>query len=714
MGELPSKECLDATPAPAVAKAAGAGREAWLVRFGKDVAGWVRHNRDVFMGDSPLGQTRRVLIGLLLLGGVCLLYVLTFAAYDRALVLTGRTEVLSMQLDNPAFGTLSFGSAVLRLDQDKPLSARGRIELEIDAGTKIRFARIGHDALRITFTAGPSAPGSEGCTTGLRRAGAATVSGDTVPLCEGATLVVPMSIGDDPLVVGLSGDLLVGEEVSQGAGARPILLEATASLLVKHGGRLFARACKVDALEHLCDRFVANSLVLSPGNSVRAFSHAGSHDGNALGPATVQEGGQGPHSLGFIRADPSEMQGGMVFNMAAPANAFEVTRMEGETFSIKESLFDVIEKSPLVRSLNVGMAAAGLLWYFLRLGRREGEEKAGGVAVLAFLLLALPGPVTAQQAMLRADENGQALLRARGDRCYAVTPAHVMGRETSAVVTAPGRERGEGDLLRRIPAAPEPVALLTLSGIPPSLCPAFEGAQYLDGVLRNRASASLRLVRADGGIDRYPLLIASVDVETFEVQTIAGFTLLQGMSGGTVLVADQEAGLLVDVFEEGSKGRVARLDRIFERLTPHLASGGAVSRPINIPSSGYVGYEVVRSSAAPVAPANRFVNLQNEGGAPWRVSGIGRAELTLKLAAPVSGIALDVTGLDDPPHTVELLVGRSETGPWQSLLGLSIEPGDTVQVRRFPATHLPYMMMRASASASKPTLAVQQLRLFAQ
>ena len=248
-----------------------APRRAWITRLWREVHERVRHNWRLFKNDTPLGQVRRVLAALLLLGGACLLYVLAFATYDRALVLTGRTEVLSMRLDNPAFGTLDFKSAIMRPDQDAPASDHGPVQLDVSSGTRIRFARAGHGPLLLTFSAGQAAAASDMCTTGLRLVGQAALAGVAGPLCEGAVVVVPIVPGDEPLAVGLSGNLVVGEEVSQGAGPRPVLLDTTASLLVKHGGWMFRRACTVELFEHLCDRFVANSLVLAPGNSVRAL-----------------------------------------------------------------------------------------------------------------------------------------------------------------------------------------------------------------------------------------------------------------------------------------------------------------------------------------------------------------------------------------------------------------------------------------------------------
>jgi len=657
----------------------------------------LRIARRNFHDSQPLEQARIVVTGLLMALGAALLLALVVPRYDRALVLSGRTEVLAMRLDDAAFGDLHFDEAVLRADVDAP-AQQGRLQLDVAPGTTVRFVRSGRGVARITFAADPAAPAAPpgACTLGLRQVGTAALDAAGEPLCEGALVIVPLAAGGDPLVIGLSGGLMVGEEVGQGAGPRPVLLDATASLLVKHGGWPFRQVCRLELFEHLCDRFVASSVALSLGNSVRADVRAPGH--GAAAPAT----GQGPAGLGFIRIDPNEVQSGMMFNLAAPADAFEVTRMEGETFTVRESLVDVIEKSPLVRTLNTVVVALGAFWFFLRLGRKGGE----GAAVLVLGLLGAAGPAWAQQAMLRADEVGQALLRSRGERCYAVTPQHVMGSETSALVTAPGRERGEGDVLRRIPAAPEPVALLSLRGLPASVCPPFEGVVALDDLLRAHADASLRLVRADGGVDRVPLQLASIEVETFEVRAVAD-ELKQGMSGGTVLVADQPVGLLVDVMDGGRTGRVARLDRIFERLAPHLTTAVSVAA-VHAPT-GSVPYEIVRSSGTPVAPANKVSSLQGDGPGPWRVAAEGRIELVMKVSAPFSGVVLDLAGLPDPPAAVEVLGGRGERGPWQSLGSFTLEPGDRLQERRFPPVGLGFVLLRAYSPPGGKIFAVARL-----
>ncbi|MGI4976810.1 MAG: hypothetical protein ACRYG6_07690 [Janthinobacterium lividum] len=630
---------------------------------------------------------------ILLLCGILLFWTLISPQYDRALVLSGRTEVISMHLDDAAFGVFQLGHSIYRADPDTP-AREGPVELEISTGTTIRLVRSGHGALRMTFAATSPSHEDQACGAGLQAVGSIISENTVSTLCDAATIVLPLAAGDGPLVMGLSGDITVGEEVSQGAGQRPLLLEATASLLVKHNSRLFRWICSGELLESWCDRFVANSVLLSPGDSVRADQQASRS--------------RSPAGLGFIRIDPSEPQSGMLFDLAAPATAFEVQRMQGETFTVRESLFDVIEKSPVVRTLNTALVALGLIWYFLGLTKVGRSSEAGRDAAILLVgaLVSFPAVGHAQQAFVRADGVGQALLRSRGDRCYAITPSHVLGAETSVVATAPGRERGEGDLLARIPTAPEPMAFVALRGIPITVCPAFEGTVSLDDVLRAHAGATLQLVRADGSIDRVPLVLGSVEVETLEVRSDTG-ALEQGMSGGTVLVADQPAGLLVDVTEEGHVGRVARLDRIFERVGPHLSNAPAAA--VAHAAAGSVPYDIVRSSAAPVEAANKASGLQGDGPGPWRVPAEGRVELILKLTAPFGGVVLDLAGLPDPPGTVEVLGGRSEHGPWQSLGSFSLEPGDGMQQRLFPPTSLGYVLLRAYAPASRKTLAITRV-----
>lgn len=203
-----------------------------------------------FVKKTPLGQLQVLAVALLLACGTALAILLVLPQLDRALVLSGRTEVLAMRLNHPAFGALQFDDAIIRPDPDTP-AQRGRLKLDIAPGTTVRFVRSGRGNLRLAFEADAAATAGEGCTPGLRQIGNSALDEAAQPLCEAAVVVVPLAAGAEPLVLSLSGDLVVGEEVSQGAGPRPILLEATASLLVKHNNALFRWACRVETIENL-------------------------------------------------------------------------------------------------------------------------------------------------------------------------------------------------------------------------------------------------------------------------------------------------------------------------------------------------------------------------------------------------------------------------------------------------------------------------------
>lgn len=308
--------------------------------------------------------------------------------------------------------------------------------------------------------------------------------------------------------------------------------------------------------------------------------------------------------------------------------------------------------------------------------------------VVLTLLLA-PGQALAQQARLQSETVGQAMLRARGDRCYAITVKHVIGGDTLGTLTAPGRVLGEAKLLSTLPAVPEPVVLMTVQGLPTGVCPAFEPESGLDEWLRSHSAATLRLVRPDGSLELLPLSLGTVNVETLAVWSPTA--LAQGMSGGTVLVADRPVGLLTDLTDEGRKGRVMRIDRVFERVAPHLLT--TVTPVLERGTGPVVLYEVVRSNAEPVSPHNGVAALQS-GAEPWRVTARGRVELVLHATGPVSMLSLDVTGLADGPRSAELLGSRAVGGPWQSIASLALEAGDTIRAKRLSSTVFPYLLLR--------------------
>ncbi len=661
---------------------------------------WLRRHR-VASGLAWIARCGRVLLRwFALLLGITIFVSLVFSHYERAVTVSGRTEVLAVRADGSDFSNWSLPDASLAQGSDPATVPPGELTIDLADGASARFVRRGRGALSVSFVSSTGS-GSPACSGGARRVGTVSLGdADPVPLCDDARVRVGVRSGDAPLVLSLRGGIAIGEEVRAGAGAQPLLLDGSAQLLVRHGAP-FTALCRFDVLHNLCDRFVATRFDFSAGDTL-AFRHA-QRDAAATG---------------FFRIDPEDSAGALRFDLAAADAALEVRRMKGDAFELSESLFDQIEKSPLLQTLNATLVALSLVWWFVRI---PGEARGGQASVVALIAaaasLVCAQPAQAQQALLRAGETGQAMLRSRSDRCYAVTPRHVLGGETTATLVMERRALADADLLRLVPAAPETLAVLITRAVPIELCPAFTAAPSLDNVLRARTNAVLRLVRPDGSFDRMLLAVLSVDVETFEVRPQdSADVIMQGMSGGTVLIDDQPVGLLTDVRDEGRVGRVARLDRVFERLEPYLGAGFNVqsSPPKAVAGGGQAAITLVRWSAEPVSNANRADALLTGLGAPWRVSD-DAADVVFRMGPerPVlSGVTIDASGVADPPRQVEVLLGSSEKGPWRSVANFALEPGDGLRVVAMPPTRAGFVLMRARQhQPDKSTMALARFGL---
>ena len=652
----------------------------------------------------------RKLAGLLRWGalalGVLVFGLVLFGHYDLAVSLSGRTEVIAIRSDGSEFANWSLPRSEFSPDPEtQPVT--GSFTVRLAEGTEARFIRPGRGplTLNLAWRGNPSKHLSTGCPPGALRVGTfQQASGPEEPLCDSAAIIIPALPTDPPLVVSLRGDVTVGEEVRAGSGTQPVLMEATAVLYARHGGRIFDAVCRWGALASVCERFVANSIPLSAGD---ALHFRAGHD-------------RASTAVGFFRLDPADYRSGLTFDIGAPQTSLEIHRLTGIEFEISESLFERITRSPLIQALNAMIVAFGLISVFLRLPetmRGSGGHGGGSThhaACIALLLIVFAPAAQAQQALVRAGTVGQAMLRSRVDQCYAIMPQHVLGEETAANLVAPGRRLGDATLRRRIPAAPEEIALMSVRAIPDALCPPFEGLESLEGSLRQKAAAAIRLVRPDGSVERVPLIVQFIDVATFEVRPETGSVLAQGMSGGTVLLGDQPAGLLVDVEEGGQLGRVARLDRIFEHLAPYLGADLPRPAPLAKSTTGSIVAQIVRWTVEPLTTGNGADGLLDPSGAPWRVGGGGPAEIVLKMPPGriIDVVEVDAGGLDDPPRTVEISVGRSDRGPWQSVALFAIEPGDHVRPRRLPPTRAAFVMIRATGvQPGMATLALAGIRL---
>ena len=615
---------------------------------------------------NALLVTKVALGVVLLVVGVLLISVL-FTPHDRAAVLTGRSEVLSVRVDGSSFGSWVLPAAEFRPDRDAS-AEHGQIGIEADAGTRVVFRRSGRGPLHIVFEA---PEGAAPCPGGDHRAGRVLRgTAEEAAFCDDASLVIPLPADPElarrlpPIVLAVRGEMTVGEAVRPGGAHQPILLNGAVSVLVRPSGRQFRWLCSTAFTSHACERYEVTGTMLAAGDE-----------------ASWTSDGRHTPAIGFLRIDPSENAAGFSFDIAAAADALTVTRLRGETFQVEESVLDRMLRSPLAQSLGAIAATLGTIigaliavWHL----------KPGGAGAL-ILLVGAAAPAHAQQVFVEALEQGQATLMARADRCQAVTLEHVVGRPdqadraTEATIIGPGRIPGDANVLRRIPSAPEPLVVLEVQGPATRECPRFAGAVPLDALLHAAPAGQLRMVRPDGGVVLVPLRVQAVDFDLFLVRFDRD-PPARGMSGGTVLIEGRPAGLLADVDATTSLGRVARMDRVLERLAPWFAAA-----PVALPRAAApatregLPVRVLRWSVPPLRPQERAEGVLE--GRVWRVAADRPADLVLQLpeGGVLSGVSLDVTGLEDPPRAVEVLAAPAGAERWASVGVLALEPGDTTR-----------------------------------
>lgn len=628
-----------------------------------------------------------------------LIFLVATDDFDRAAMMTGRSEVINVRVPGGTFASWSFPSAELRSDPGLPVET-GRLSIDLAPGASIRFRRQGRGSLEIDFEA---PRGAAECAEGGHLVGTGTMAGRDLDLCDLAIARLRLGADAPPLTIAVQGEMIIGEAVRAGSVSQSILLEATVGLLIRPRGRALKLICNIPALETACERYEVAGATLSAGDE-----------------AEWRTRHQGAYATGFLRIDDPTSQLGFSFDVSASAEALRVTRLKGESFEVREGVYERVARAPITQAvLTLGGAAFGVASTLATLaGWAAGVISprrwrwAFGLFMLtlltALLAMAVLSMASAQQVYLESREEGQAMLLSRGDRCHAVTLEHVAGRpdqedrSTMATLVGQSRRLGDGSLLRRIPSVPEPLVVFDVSGALAADCPRFIGPSSLDLLLRGAPEGQLRVMRRDGAFTHVPVTVQAVDFEVFLVRI--GSAAARGMSGGTVLIGGQPAGLLADVDPDTGVGRVARMDRILERLAPwFLAAGVSATAPASRPgqpgqATATVPLRVERWSVPPARPEERVEALLT--GGTWRVQGAGPATAVFALpeGTVLSAVAVSVSGLPDPPRTVEILLSPAGVERWSSAGVASLEPGDTSRQVSFAPRRARLLMLRLTGS----------------
>lgn len=190
--------------------------------------------------------------------------------------------------------------------------------------------------------------------------------------------------------------------------------------------------------------------------------------------------------------------------------------------------------------------------------------------LLAFFLLGAATAVQAQEGVyIRAAQEGQGILRARGTDCFVVVPAHVVANSRGVEATGAGARRSTG----RLAKTREPdLALVQLDAAGELTCDEWLPVDNLDAMLENARYGHLKMRRFDGSTRAIPVLLGQQNGQYVTVRPAEpdnpDHALRQTMSGATLVVNNAPVGLLMRLDKDLTSGLVHQLDDIMRITQP--------------------------------------------------------------------------------------------------------------------------------------------------
>ncbi len=185
--------------------------------------------------------------------------------------------------------------------------------------------------------------------------------------------------------------------------------------------------------------------------------------------------------------------------------------------------------------------------------------------VVSLYLLISTTFLYASDAYIKTDQSiGQGFLFERKDICYLATPTHVVEDATDIQFMTADRKTHKAEIFKNYDVD------LTLLKVPDAKACLHKQEEattdlsarlkiYLDGVLKSRLS--------DGSTLQTKVTVTQVDdTEYLQIRTRKKSDILkQGYSGSTLYIADQSAGILLEV-DEDNFGYIYRQDAIARKL----------------------------------------------------------------------------------------------------------------------------------------------------
>lgn len=192
-----------------------------------------------------------------------------------------------------------------------------------------------------------------------------------------------------------------------------------------------------------------------------------------------------------------------------------------------------------------------------------------GLAAVASLLLASVDVSSAQGVWVEGAEQGQGVLRARGNECFVITPHHVVKDAIEIVVVGPQATRSAAELVRSFP---QDLAILRVKDARSLVCEEWAPLDNFDAMLKTQAGGFLVATEQNGSRTRVPVTFTAHDEERVFVRpSNASEQIAQTMSGSLLLVNGAPAGVLLQRSNDEGVGEVYQIDDIMRLTEPFFA-----------------------------------------------------------------------------------------------------------------------------------------------
>lgn len=291
---------------------------------------------------------------------------------------------------------------------------------------------------------------------------------------------------------------------------------------------------------------------------------------------------------------------------------------------------------------------------------------------------------TINQVYVEADEIGQGFLVQRLDTCYFVSPQHVL--KNSFFITLKGSDKlrslGEGQPLQPfgydLAVGHVAGSLKTHCGID------FNALSVNQQDIDKAQTVVVSTVNPDGLISRTPAVVQETELIYLSIKpSSSDRTFFKGMSGSLVYAEGVPIGMLQSVDTESGNGKVLRLDRLLETVSPFFStSANTQSYQTQLISHNNIAYSLSYWNLPAVS--NEFsVQSVSDGDSTTiyrtRLSGaFFEIDLTFSEQTDVNTLRLAVpqnSGIKD----YEVLTSRKSEGKrgWISLTSGTVLPNET-------------------------------------